>query len=549
MKENKENVNLPEYPELIGKLLGLRGITTAQDAEEFLNPDYNKLHDPFLFGDMQKAKERIERAIEAKEKIHVYADYDADAITALSVMYLALKKLGADLDYYIPDRFTEGYGMNTDAIKKIADSGAKLIITVDCGTNSKEEVKLAMELGMDVIITDHHEITNGLPEAYAVINPKNEKDNYPEKILTGVGVAYKLVQVLVTDGYEKWLLDLVAIGTVADLQSLTGENRVLVHFGLKVLSKTRWAGLRALMDVSGIDQNQRALDTYTLGFLIAPRINAAGRIKHGDIAFNLLTTQDQVLAQKLARELNDLNIHRQKLTEQVLSEAKAQVELNPGRKILLVAGDNWPKGVVGLVAGKLTEEYHRPALVMEKDSDTATGSARSVAGFDIVEALKFAKDDLLKFGGHEQAAGFTLENSKIESLHKKLLEFAEKKNYEPTPPEVVIDSEVGAKDLTWQVSDYLTKFGPFGMGNPKPRFIAKGFGLVDSRLVGADGKHLKFTCELDGQKYGAIAFNKGYLADILSREKKFDCVFELEANEWNGKRELQLKIVDLHVQD
>src|SRR3989344_9460064 len=309
---------MPEYPSFILKLLQLRGFYTEEEIQDFLNPDYSKLHDPFLFKEMQKAVKRVWDAQERKEKITIYADYDADAITAASVTYLTLKKIGADINCYIPDRFSEGYGMNTEARKKLQADGTKLIITVDCGTNAVEEALLCRELGMDLIITDHHEKTGPLPDAFALINPKNPSDDYPFPYLTGVGVAFKFVQAMlsfaptlrseqsaVPAGWEKWLLDLVAIGTVADCQSLTGENRILVYYGLKVISKTCWIGLKALIKEAQINANK--LDTYALGFLIAPRINAAGRIKHADIAFRLLTSENILEAENLAKELNDLN--------------------------------------------------------------------------------------------------------------------------------------------------------------------------------------------------------------------------------------------------
>ncbi|MBI2607743.1 MAG: single-stranded-DNA-specific exonuclease RecJ [Candidatus Doudnabacteria bacterium] len=590
LKQIEESLipKLPEYPALILRLLANRGMTEPREIKNFFNPDYANLSDPFLFSDMKKAVARIQGAVEKQEPICIYADYDADAITACAVVYLGLKKLGVRANYYIPDRFSEGYGLNIEAIKKLASEGNKLIITVDCGTNAVEEARLAQELGVDMIITDHHEITDGLPEALALLNPKNRQDNYPFPYLTGAGVAYKLVQALfrnlnsstsnpphsplvprgdetaeepplrvrggegelltkgVLVGWEKWLLDLVAIGTVADLQPLTSENRLLVHFGLQVLNKTRWLGLQALIQVAGLDAQSRPFDTYTLGFLLAPRINAAGRIKHGNLAFQLLVAEDDNEAKQLAKELDELNSHRQTLTQQILSEAKSQVETKLDKKILLVASDNWPKGVVGLVAGKLTEEYNRPSLVIEKDGEKATGSARSVNDYDMVQALNYCQNLLQKYGGHAQAAGFALESKNIEAFYQKLLEYAEVAGYTPEPYEINIDSEVAAQDLTWDIYGYLAKFGPFGVGNPKPRFLAKNFKLLEARQVGSDNQHLKLRCSLDGQEFNAIAFGKGFLTDILNSNKTFDAVFELESNEWNGHKELQLKIIDLN---
>jgi single-stranded-DNA-specific exonuclease len=547
----KEIPNMPAYPAFVLNLLVNRGYDTEAKINNFLEVDYSRLHDPFLFKDMELATNRIFQAIEKQEKIVIYSDYDADAITALSVMYLALKKLGAKLDYYIPDRFTEGYGMNPEAVKKICEEGAGLIITVDCGMNAVEEVEMAQNLGVDVIITDHHELTGELPKAHGIINPKNPEDKYPFQFLTGVGVAFKLVQALMSGtgdgvrgtGWEKWLLDLVAIGTVADLQSLTDENRILVSFGLKVLGKTRSPGLKALIKLAGIEN--RIPDTYTLGFIIAPRINAAGRIKHADVAFKLLISEDAQEAQKLAEELNQLNTHRQFLTEQILSEARSQIELISDKKVLVAAGENWPKGVVGLVAGKLVEEYGRPVLVMDKGELLATGSARSVQNFDIVQALTHAKELLTKYGGHTQAAGFTLITENIPALHQKLLDFAETLVEDAMGPVLMIDAEMNSPEINFEIYDWIVKFGPFGIGNHKPKFVGRNFEVLDARIVGATGKHMKLRVRLADKIIDCIGFNQAFWTQTLQPGNKIDIVFELDCNEWNGNRNLELKILDL----
>ncbi|MBX4191521.1 MAG: single-stranded-DNA-specific exonuclease RecJ, partial [Candidatus Doudnabacteria bacterium] len=483
----------------------------------------------------------------------VYADYDADALTALSVMYLGLKKLGITVDYYIPDRFSEGYGMNLEAIRTIAERGDTLIITVDCGINAVEEAKLCKELGMDLIITDHHELTGELPDCMAVINPKNPTDNYPSQSLTGVGVAYKVMQALfqgtegvgqgAVEGWEKWLLDLVAIGTVADCQSLTGENRILVSFGLKVLSKTRWPGLKAMLSAANLKTNK--FDTFTLGFILAPRINAAGRIKHGDTAFKLLIAENQAEAEILASELNKLNQHRQLLTEQVMSEAKAQIELISDKKVLMAAGKDWPKGVVGLVAGRLAEEYNRPVLAISTIEGIATGSARSTPEFDIVAALTAAKDLLQKYGGHTQAAGFTLASENLPSFHQRLLEYAEGLNLTLSESTLEIDAEMTPSDVTWENFGYLEKLSPFGYGNAKPKFVGRELEVLDCRPVGNDNKHCKLKIKFGDHILEAICFGQGFLNNSLKVGNKIDAVFELIANEWNGNKQLQLKILDV----
>lgn len=559
--------NLPEYPSLIVRLLALRGLTESEAIRDFLDPDYEKLNSPFLFLQMQKAVERIEVAIKNQEKITIYSDYDADAITAASVVYLGLKKLGIVADCYIPDRFTEGYGVNADAIKLIAEKTLKenadkrgLIITVDCGTNAVEEAEACKQLGIDLIITDHHELTGPLPQALALINPKNPADAYPFPFLTGVGVAFKLVQALFADdryqitdnkipvGWHKWLLDLVAIGTVADCQSLSGENRILVSFGLKVLAKTRWVGLKALLSTAALKSAK--FDTFTLGFIIAPRINAAGRIKHADVAFKLLIEENPTQAEKLADELNELNKHRQMLTDQILSEARSQVELIADKKVLLVQGLDWPKGVVGLVAGRLAEEYNRPVLAVSSSADgTATGSARSNTKFDMVTALTFAKEHLQKYGGHTQAAGFSLSSDKIESFHQKLLEHAESLDFAISDPTLEIDAELNPADITWENYGYIEAFAPFGYGNPKPKFSGKDFEVLDFRTVGTNNQHMKLKLGFGAHRLSAIVFNQGFLNQSLSIGRKLDAVFELTSNEWNGNKELELKVIDTKLHD
>jgi single-stranded-DNA-specific exonuclease len=556
-EDNLKLANLPEYPAMILKLLAARGITEEHEIKNFLEPDYDRLFDPFLFRDMKKAVDRVWQAIENGEQITIFADYDADAITACSVMYLPLTKAGGKVSYYIPDRFAEGYGMNVEAIRKLKEEGTSLILTVDCGINSIDEAKVAKDLGIDLIVTDHHELTGQLPDAFAVINPKNPNDGYPFPFLTGVGVAYKFIQGLfsiqekiqaknIPAGWEKWLLDLVAIGTVADLQSLTSENRILVSFGIKVMAKTRWPGLKAILEQA---QARQPYDAFTMGFVLAPRINAAGRIKHADAAFRLLVSDNILEAQNLAIELNELNKRRQLLTEQILSEAKAQIEPILDRKVLLVAGADWPKGVVGLVAGKLSEEYNRPVLVMDKGEQFATGSARSVETFDMVEALTNAKEYLIKYGGHKQAAGYTLESANIDKLYDKLLRYAEQVNYQITDPVIMADAELFEPDLNFMNLELVEKLAPFGFGNHKPKFISRGLELIDAGTVGAEGKHAKMRVRLGDAVFSAIAFNQGYLASKIQSGQKFDALYELTSNEWNGVKHIDLKIIDVDIKE
>lgn len=542
--------NLPEYPRLVALLLGLKGFKDPLEIHNYLNPDYAKLYDPFLFKDMKRSVDRIKLAIQDKQKIFIYADYDADAITAASVMTLGLRKLGGIVECYIPDRFTEGYGMNMDAMKKVAAEGAGLMITVDCGTNSVAEAELCKTLGLDLIITDHHEITGDLPDAFALINPKNPDDKYPFRYLTGVGVAFKVIQALFKDGaadtppgWEKWLLDIVSIGTVADLQSLEDENRILVYYGLQVLNKTKWPGVKALIDASKMKPGKYT--THTLGFVLAPRINAAGRIKHADVAYKMLISENILEAQNYAIELDSLNTHRQMLTERILSEAREQILQHRERKVLLAAGSDWPKGVVGLVAGKLAEEFGRPVLVMDRGEEFATGSARSHPNFDIVQALKYSSDLLEKYGGHTQAAGFTLKSANIGNLYQRLLEFAETLKEEDSEPVLSLDAEIKSEDYNWDNFDFIEKFEPFGFGNLRPKFLGRGLQIVEYKTVGAEAKHLKVKFLWDGKVIDAIGFRFGYLAGKLDLNTPVSVAFEMEANEWNGRRDLQMKLIDI----
>ncbi len=537
--------------DLIKQLLANRGFLAENEVADFLQPDYAKLHDPFLFKDMEKAVNRIWQAIENKEQILIYSDYDADAITANTVVYRCLKFLGASPEVYIPDRFSEGYGLNLEAFEKIKQRGVNVVITVDCGTNSTAEANFCRANNIDLIITDHHEITGAVPNAFALINPKNPAEDYPYDQLVGVGVAFKLVCGILSkrekhslpDGFEKWFLDLVAIGTVADCHSLLGENRILVRYGLRVLAKTKWLGLKILMQLAGVADKQP--DTYTLGFIIAPRINAAGRIEHASAAFDLLATDDPAKALEYAQALERLNSRRQMLTETVMSEARAQLQLLEGRKILMAYGD-FPKGVVGLVAGKLTEEYGKPVLVLERGVETATGSARSVRNFNIVEALTFSKDILMKYGGHAAAAGFTLRSEHLDVFYKNLLDYADKNlNDQDLVKVIEIEAEIKPEELTLETAQQIESFEPFGVDNNKPKLLLSNVILENCNAVGKDSKHLQLTVRAaNGKLHKCIAFGFGKAVNELIVGAAIDLVCELLIDSWNGTRQLKLRVID-----
>lgn len=557
--------NLSAYPKLLAQLLYNRGLNDANKIEDFLNPKYENLHSPFLFKDMQKAVDRIWQGIDRGEKITIYGDYDADAVTANAVLQQTFRHLGVVVDSYIPDRFSEGYGVNIEALEKIKSAGAKIIITVDCGTNSIDAAEFCANNQIDLIITDHHEIIGEHPKAFALINPKNRNDNYPYEDITGVGVAFKLASAILSDGarvaarrgvplhayikgYEKWLLDLVAIGTVADCHSLIGENRILVKYGLKVLAKTKWIGLRALVTTAGLDFNQKLPDTYTLGFTIAPRLNAAGRLEHADVALNLLLEEDPSTAIKKAAELELINQRRQQLTQTVLSEAKEKVLVIQDRKILALVGEGWPKGVMGLVAGRLAEEYYKPVIVLESSAGFSTGSARTAGEFNLIEALKFSSEHLVKFGGHKQAAGLTLETSKFELFYQKILEHADVSIGDANPERVLeLEAELEEEDLQLTTYNLLTSLEPYGVGNPKPKFLISGMKILSSRNVGASSQHTQYQLQKDGKTISAIAFNSSFLEKNFKVGDTIDAAAELIEDSWNGRSNIKLKISDMRI--
>lgn len=559
---------LEQFPELSSlqvQLLYNLGLSDPDRVDWFLSPDYHNLYDPFLFSEMQVAVDRTWQAIKAGEKILIYGDYDADAVTANAVLTQTFRYLGVEVESYIPDRFTEGYGLNLEAFEKIKERGVNVVITVDCGTNSVAEAEYCKQNGIDLIITDHHEITGDIPKSFALVNPKNPNELYPDKQITGVGVAYKFAKALLSDHeqviaqrgiepeahipeWDKWLLDLVAIGTVADCHSLLGENRILVKFGLKVLQKTRWLGLRMLMENSGVDVNKKAPDTVTLGFTIAPRINAAGRLEHADIALQLLTTTDYAEAIDLANRIEEINRRRQDITARIVSEAKEKAEAISDRKILVLADSAWPKGVVGIVAGKLADHYHKPVIVMQRGETESTGSARSARGFDIVSALQATAEHLSRYGGHKEAAGLTLANDKLDEFYVSLLKYTETHWPEELPEAVIeVDAELEESDLSFDRYQEIELLEPFGAGNPKPKFVLTDVTLASFRTVGATQNHLQLQLVVGEKLIDAIGFNLGFWAGQLESGQTISALGELISDSWNGTKKLKLRVIDLKV--
>jgi len=565
----------PEHSPLMLQLLYNRGLATQETIDEFFSPDYkNDIHNPYLLKGMKKAVKRIQEALAKKEKILVYGDYDADGVTASVLIIKTLNFLGAkDVSVYIPDRAKEGYGMNQEAISQIKKMGALLIITVDCGIASCKEVELANSLGIDVIITDHHWIPDKLPKALAIINPKQKDDKYPFKNLAGAGVAFKLSQALLSGqnskqnsieaksnlSFEKWLLDLVAVGTVADSVPLLGENRTLLNYGLIVLGKTKNIGLSEL--IKKIKTNKSAssgkeqafkIDSGAIGYQISPRINAAGRMDHANTSFELLITESAKEAQGLTASLEMLNTQRQGLTEKIIKQIRERIGKNPKEKIIFEGDSAWPIGILGLIAGKLTDEYSRPVFIYNIGESFSGGSCRSIPSFDIIEALSRAKSLLVEFGGHKGAAGFKIENKNLEKLKKEMLKIAAKIiKSEDFAPNIEIDAEITAKNLDWTFFEQVEKIAPYGEANPEPIFLLRDMNVIEMRAVGNGEKHLKLSLESSAakeKKFPAIGFNFGQWSNKLKLGSLIDIVFTLIANRWNGNCNLEFKIIDLKKQ-
>ncbi|MCX6745501.1 MAG: single-stranded-DNA-specific exonuclease RecJ [Candidatus Parcubacteria bacterium] len=550
----------PEIPGLILQLLYNRGLQSQKQIAGFLNPDYGQeILDPFLFPDMQKAVERIYQAVENKEKIVIYGDYDADGVTSTVLLADVLQKLGAKFIIYIPHREKEGYGLNKKTIKYLASKKVKLIITVDCAISNAPEVCLAAKKGIDVIITDHHSEPLVLPKAYAIINPKVKKCNYPTYDLAGVGVAFKLAQAIIAKdknnifgvGYEKWLLDLVAIGTVTDVMPLIGENRTLLKYGLIVLNKTKRIGLKLLAqkaDIWPVTETE-LINSENIGYVLGPRLNAAGRMDHANSAYELLATEDAAEAQKLVESLEGNNQKRQKLTEKILLEIKNQVKDIEKQFLILADGKKWPLGVIGLAAGKIKDELNRPVIIISKMGRKVVGSGRSIDKFNMIAALNQIADCFANYGGHAGAAGFTLKSKTVlDDFKKRILQIAAKElKGKDLTPKLAIETELDLEDLNWELFDQIEKFEPFGTANPKPLFLVKSLKVENIRQVGTDNKHLKLFLKQEKMIKGfdAIGFGMGERVSEIKYGDTVDVVCEINLNEFNGSRKLELRLVDL----
>jgi single-stranded-DNA-specific exonuclease len=563
----EETEAFPEVHPVILQLLANRGVKTQEAIDIFLGPDWGRdTHDPHLFLRMKEAVDRVFLAMERREMISVHGDYDADGVCGTAVLITVLRDICRQLKYdharfstYIPHREKEGYGLHEHTVRYLQqDVGTTLIITVDCGISNHQAIALAHELGMDTIVCDHHDVPEKIPEQAILIHPQAPGETYPFKHLSGTGVAFKFAHALLEEanrrgagfhkGYEKWLLDLVAIATVTDIMPLLGENRVLEHYGLLVLNKTRRVGLKKLVEVSGGEFGK--LDTTSIGYQIGPRLNAAGRMHHADVALQLLIEEDEDRALAFAKELQQLNVERQKQSEAIFQEAKRQVEAGEDLPLIVVVGEGWPAGLVGLVAGKLVAAYHRPVFVIGQEGEEYVGSGRSLGGFHMTEALQGIAEHLDAFGGHPQACGFsTRGKERLARVVSGLLSYARQTIPDPkTVATIAIDAEIPLALVNWDFYQDLEKFAPFGEKNPRPVFCSRQLMVMGMDTVGTQGKHLRlFLQSPQGSTVKCIGFKFGDWMERLHLGAQVDVVYEMGVNEWNGSRELQCSIRDLRL--
>lgn len=550
IEELKSKFNISE---MLARTLINRGLDDIDKVNRFIKADINDLYDSFLLTDMEKAVDRILVAIEENEKICIYGDYDVDGITSTALCVNILRKLEADVIYYIPVRAEEGYGLNHEAIAHIAEQDVNLIITVDCGIRSVDVVETVKESGMNIIITDHHECGEILPDAYAVVNPHRHDSSYPFKELAGVGVAFKLMQAVTESiGYRELLydvLDIAAIGTIADVVPLLDENRIIVKNGLEKLMNTENVGLKALIDICDLKEKQ--ISSYNIAFIIAPRINAAGRLADAGRCVELLITEDEALAYSIVKELEVENKERQRIEAEILEQAVAKLTAEKdfeNSKVLVLDELNWHPGVIGIVASRIVEQFSKPSILIGVDNEIGKGSGRSMSGFNLYEAMNKCSELLEKFGGHEMAAGLTIKAGNIEAFRKKINEIAEDMlQGKELSPELLVDYKLEPADINLQIAKKLKDLEPFGMGNPNPNFVCRNMQVIDKKLVGANNKHLSLNLYDGNNNVKAIAFNMGNLFNVLSSSKKIDIICCMDINLWNNNENVQLIIKDIKI--
>ena len=532
---------------VIGRIIVNRNVIKDEDVRIFITPTRDDFHNPFLFKGMDIAVDRIIKAINNKEKILIYGDYDVDGITSTTVLKKYLMDRGITVDTYIPNRLHEGYGLNKNAIDTIKERNIDLIITVDCGISAIEEVDYAVSLGMDVIVTDHHEVGEKLPNALAVIDAKRKDNTYPFRSLAGVGVVFKLIQALSIkleiepEEYLKYL-DLVCIGTISDIVPLEGENRTIAKLGLMLIKVTRNLGLRELIKSSGYKE----IDSNTISFGVAPRINACGRMGHEEEALKLFLAEDLESATKITKELNEYNTLRQSTEKAIYEEAVQEIErkhLDENNSIVL-GGKRWHHGVIGIVSSKVTDKYYKPSILLSFEDDIAKGSGRSVPGFDLYEGLTKCEDLLEKYGGHSMAVGLTLKKENLEKFKERFEQIAKEKNIKELVPIIYIDDELKLKDINMDLVKSLSILEPFGEANKVPLFLIKNL-KIDSIRALSEGRHLKLTLRDENFVINAIGFELGYLAEEYRIGDRIDVVGTLEVNSFNGFSSIQINMKDI----
>ncbi|MCH4101102.1 single-stranded-DNA-specific exonuclease RecJ [Pediococcus acidilactici] len=565
MKDSRFNWQVPSLPDvdiaelakatqldpIIVRILVARGFRTADEMTNFLAMDQSVVHDPFLLHDMQKAVERIMSAIEANEKILVYGDYDADGVTSTTIMYETLAQLGADVNYFVPNRFKDGYGPNLAEYQHfINNEQVQLIVTVDNGVAGNEAINYAQEHGVDVVVTDHHEMPDQLPNAYAIVHPRHPEGEYPFGDLSGVGVAFKVACALLEEVPEEFL-DLYAIGTIADLVSMTDENRLLVKLGLQLIPETSRIGLQKLIAVAGVETSQ--IDEETIGFTVAPRINAVGRLGDASQAVKLLTTFDEEQATAIAKDINATNTKRQGLVNEIY-EVAAEIAKDEGHRdlqTLVISGHDWHQGVLGIVASRLVELTNKPTIVLSDQNQDGVykGSGRSVANLNLFEALNPAREHFEGFGGHHMAIGITVKEANLPVLADQLEKAAEQAQLDfRQRPQLNLDATVAISELSTDLVTKIKQLGPFGMDNPVPKLAITNVRVTDVKAIGQNQAHLKFTANQAGEQLAAIAFQRGEIADKLSHlSNTIDLAGTLGINEWRGNVTLQLMTEDLKI--
>lgn len=552
----KSNFKKSKFNSIIENLLAQRGIKTEKDAEKFLNPDYEKgLHDPFLFWDMQKVIDRLRQAQEKKETVGVFGDHDVDGVTSSVLMAEVLEKLGLKVEVYIPDKLTEGHGISKKAVDQFYQAGVTLMITVDCGMSNSSEIEYAKEKGIETIITDHHLAAEEIPQAVAIINPKISNSGYPFSGLCGVGVVFKIVQAIYQTFFPaeinqlKWILDIVGVGTVADCMPLLDENRTIVKYSLVVLSKTQRIGFQEMINVCQMPLLNKIPTAELVAFHFAPRLNALGRMSHAREAYDLLRENDNLKAIERAKNMEQQNLDRRKLTEKIAKEVEQIVETDfLDKPFIFAVAEHYPVGIIGIVAGKIAEKYNKPTGIFSQTEKESRGSFRSIDGVHILEAIKENGHLLSQFGGHVQAAGAVLDNENLESFQLGMQDSIKKQMID-FEKELMSDVDLELEnhaEITLDLIREIKKFEPFGEANPEPKFLIRDLRLQEIRAVGSDLKHLKLKLVGTGsQVFDAIGFNLGERKNDLVVGDKVDIICVLDENEWQGNVSVQFKLVDL----